>query len=183
MAKNDKIKTLKVAITGPESTGKTELTRQLSAYFDGTCILEYARKYVESLQRPYNYLDVLHIAYKQILESQGSDLLQTGYVFLDTELIITKVWLELVYGFCPDWINTAITSSRIDLYLLCNLDIPWIQDKVRENGGEMREKLFHIYEQLIQANGFRYKVIEGTGDLRLRNALLAIGQFEPNGLN
>ncbi len=168
---------MKVAITGPESTGKTELSRQLAAYFDGLCIPEYARSYVESLNRPYTYLDVIHIAGKQIREIAASGAGKANYIFLDTELIITRVWLEVSYGFCPEWVNSAINNSKIDLYLLCNTDIPWIEDNVRENGGMMREILFHNYQQLIEANGFRYKIVTGTGDSRLKNALSAIDEF------
>jgi NadR type nicotinamide-nucleotide adenylyltransferase len=177
MAEINSNKLLKIAITGPESTGKTELAKQLSIHYNSEFIPEYARTYVEKLNRPYNYLDVLHIAHKQIELEQELRASNGKYLFLDTELIITKVWLEVVYGNCPKWIDKAIRQSNIDLYLLCNLDIPWVEDSVRENGGEMRGKLFQIYEQLIIENGFKYKVIAGTGDLRLRNALVAIEQF------
>jgi NadR type nicotinamide-nucleotide adenylyltransferase len=178
MAEINKNKFLKIAITGPESTGKTELARQLAEYYGAAWVPEYARSYVETLERPYTYLDVLHIARTQIHEMHKALDQSSGYLFLDTELIITRVWLELVYGYCPEWINSHITNSNIDLYLLCNLDIPWIEDSVRENGGEMRGKLFHIYEQLIMSGGFKYKVITGIGDLRLKNAIEAIKEFE-----
>lgn len=177
MAKIYSDKLLKVAITGPESTGKTELAKQLAVHFRTEYIPEYARTYVEKLNRPYNYLDVLHIAHKQIEQEKEYSARAFKYLFLDTELILTKVWLEVVYGNCPEWIDNAITQSNIDLYLLCNLDIPWIKDRVRENGGEMRGKLFRIYEQLIRNYGFKYEVIAGTGSTRLKNALSSIGQF------
>jgi NadR type nicotinamide-nucleotide adenylyltransferase len=177
MAEINSNKVLKIAITGPESTGKTELAKQLAIHYKTEFIPEYARTYVEKLNRPYNYLDVLHIARKQIELEKEQSVRANKYLFLDTELIITKVWLEIVYEHCPKWIDTAIRQSNIDLYLLCNLDIPWVEDRIRENGGEMRGKLFQIYEQLIIENGFKYKIIAGTGDLRLRNALIAIEQF------
>lgn len=132
---------------------------------------------MEKLRRPYNYLDVLHIAHKQIELEEQQEKMAKGYLFLDTELIITKVWLDVVYGHCPEWIDSVIRSSHIDLYLLCNLDIPWVQDGVRENGGESRKKLFQIYEQLILEYKFNYYVIAGSGDSRLHNAISAIRQF------
>jgi NadR type nicotinamide-nucleotide adenylyltransferase len=181
MEEINSFKAMKIAITGPESTGKTQLSRQLATYFEGLCIPEYARSYVESLSRPYTYLDVLHIAGKQIKEIEDSHTRNDNYVFLDTELIITRVWLEVVYSFSPEWLNTALSNSKIDLYLLCNLDIPWIEDNIRENGGEMREKLFHIYKQLIETNGFRYRIVTGTGNLRFKNALSAIEEFIRSG--
>jgi len=181
MAKNNSNKILRIAITGPESTGKTELARKLAIQFNTVFVPEYARTYVETLNRPYNYLDVIHIAHKQIeLERNYSDQ-AVKYLFLDTELIITQVWLEVVYGNCPEWITNEISQSSIDYYLLCDIDIPWVEDRVRENGGERREKLFQIYEQLLKTHGFGYKIISGIGDLRLRNALSAIDQFIESG--
>jgi nicotinamide riboside kinase len=177
MAKINKNNFLKIAITGPESTGKTELTRKLAAHYNAAHIPEYARTYVEALTRPYNFLDVLHIANRQIeLVKETNNL--GNYLFLDTELIITKVWMDIVFDHCPEWIDSSIRESKIDLYLLCDIDIPWVEDRVRENGGAMREKLFHIYEQLIVANGFAYRIISGIGDLRLNNALVAIEEFK-----
>ena len=183
MAKINSNRPVKVALTGPESTGKTELTKLLAVHYKTDFIPEYARTYVENLSRPYNYLDVLHIAHKQIEIEKEYSSKTTNYLFLDTELIITKVWLDIVYGYCPNWIEEAISQSNIDLYLLCNLDIPWVEDGVRENGGEMRRKLFEIYEQHIRVNGFRYKVISGIGDLRLKNALSAIKQMRYGSLD
>ena len=181
MAKNNSDKILRIAITGPESTGKTELARQLAIHFNTVFVPEYARRYIEELNRPYNYLDVIHIAHKQIeLERNYTDK-AVKYLFLDTELIITRVWLEVVYGHCPEWITHEISHSRIDYYLLCDIDIPWVEDRVRENGGVRREKLFLIYEQLLKSNGFEYKVISGIGDLRLRNALSSIDHFIASG--
>jgi NadR type nicotinamide-nucleotide adenylyltransferase len=177
MAKINPQKPLKIAITGPESTGKTQLVKQLAAFFNTVFVPEYARTYVEKLKRPYNYIDVLHIARKQIELEEEQESKARGYLFLDTELIITKVWLDVAYGYCPEWIDSAIRQSNIDLYLLCNLDIPWVEDSVRENGGDMRKKLFQIYEQLLRDYKLKYMVIAGTGGLRLHNAISAIHQF------
>jgi nicotinamide riboside kinase len=169
----------KIVITGPESTGKTELTGNLAQYYKCDQVEEYARSYVEKLKRPYNYLDVLHIARIQQREQLSTRYSQGPFVFFDTDLIITKVWFDLVYGECPNWISKAIEKSEIDLYLLCNTDIPWIPDKVRENGGEMRLRLFDIYQKAITSYGYSYKIIGGTGESRLNMALQIINTMFP----
>lgn len=169
---------LKVAITGPESTGKTELAKFLAQHFGCNYIPEYARTYVENLHRKYNYLDVVHIARKQVeLEKEFIERAEE-YLFYDTELIITKIWFEQVFGICPVWIDASLRKSKIDLYLLCDTDLPWVPDPVRENGGEMREKLYALYETNIRNYGFPFRVIHGKAGERWDCALKAIMEFK-----
>ncbi len=176
---NDTIR--KIVVTGPESTGKTELAKALASQFGTLWVPEYAREYVENLDRPYEYNDVIKIAHHQINEELAySSKIDHGVLFFDTWLIITKVWLDLVYGKCPDWIIDHIQSTKIDLFLVCNTDLQWIKDPVRENGGEKREQLLKIYCDEIKSFGFEYEIITGFGISRKENAMMAISR---HGLN
>jgi len=163
-----------VVLTGPECTGKSTLAKQLAMHYHTVFIPEYAREYVENLDRPYTYEDVLHIAATQV--KQKSEHCQKPYrlVFLDTYLIITKVWMDLLFKTHPDWIDEELLRKDIGLYLLCNTDIEWEPDRVRENGGQAREDLFKIYRKELDDYGLNYHIIEGTGAERLRRAILVV---------
>ncbi|MDP4239095.1 MAG: ATP-binding protein [Bacteroidota bacterium] len=166
---------LKVAILGPESTGKTMLARQLADYFKAPWIPEYAREYVENLTVPYTYDDVCLIAREQIKEEQDADSLASTakYVFFDTELIITKVWFSYRFGLVPDFLTEQLNSGYFDLYLLCSPDLPWEPDPVREHGTD-REFFFNWYKKEIEQTGKPYVIITGAGDQRFQNALNAL---------
>ncbi len=167
----------RIVITGPESTGKTELARALSIKMNSVWIPEYARSYVENLHRHYNYDDVLLIAQYQVAqEAEYALKIRKGILIFDTWLIITKVWLDLVFGKCPEWITDHIRASKIDLFLVCDTDLPWIADPVRENGGEKRKELFQLYCNEIVAFGFKYEIVSGFGDERAENALTALSK-------
>lgn len=180
---------LKVGIIGPESTGKSTLAQQLSQRYHGIYVPEYAREYVEQLGHPYTYDDVCAIARHQIEQLQayassenktnvekrgstGSDeaaddrwktLSQDGIVFFDTELIITRVWFDYCYGSAPDWLLEAMAQYKMDVYLLLYPDLAWVDDPVRENGGEaIRLELFHRYEHEIQSLSVPYYIIRHT---------------------
>lgn len=162
----------KIVISGPESTGKTILSEALASELNAILIPEYARYYIEGLNKPYTFSDVEAIAKHQIeAEMNLMTLNPRKIVILDTWLIITKVWFDVVFGRIPNWIEDHISSSKIDLFLICAPDLPWIADPVRENGGEMRQKLFERYCIEIEHYGFSYEVVEGTGETRVRNAL------------
>lgn len=167
----------RIVLIGTESTGKTELSEFLSDKYNTVSVPEYAREYIENLKRPYIYDDVEHIADKQIELENEYYQKANKILFYDTYLIITKIWFKLVFNKVPDWIDEKIKDSNIDLFLLCNNDIPWIPDPVRENGGAMREQLFEIYKEELNRLGFNYKIVRGKGDDRFNNALKHVNEF------
>ena len=168
---------LKVVITGPESTGKSTLAESLANHYNTVFVPEYARNYVENLNRPYQYSDLEFIANKQVEDLAKHTPLANNILFLDTYLIITKVWFEVVYKKMPEWLDNAIRKSDIDLFLLCNTDIPWTPDGVRENGGEMREYLFHQYKKELEHYGFDYRIVGGLDEQRQKEAIVYIDDF------
>lgn len=168
----------KVALIGPESTGKSELSEALAAHYKCDFVPEYARTYVEQLQQPYTFDDVCIIAQKQIefqnvyLENNNS-----GIVFFDTELIITKVWFEYCFHAVPEFVLENLKKPFFDLYLLCYPDLPWVFDLVREHGGDERMYFYNWYESEIKKSTIPYFVIKGLGEERLNNAIQAINDL------
>jgi NadR type nicotinamide-nucleotide adenylyltransferase len=173
-------KIMRVIVTGPESTGKSTLAVQLAAKYHASYISEYARTYIENLNRPYNYDDVLSIGSKQVEMMNANSGNTHTLLFVDTYLIITKIWFVRVYERYPEWIDSEIKKTANDLYLLCYPDIPWIQDDVRENGGEMREILFHDYENELKKFNLNYSIVRGEKDDRFDNAYRAVKEFIKN---
>lgn len=159
----------KVGIIGPESTGKSTLSRYLANRYDGLLVPEYARIYLEEraggCERAYAYTreDVLRIAEYQVeqlreLLAEDAPKIRRRYAFFDTELIITKVWLLHKYGECPAFIEEALRKYPMDVYLLCYPDLEWEPDPVRENPN-IREYLFDWYEREVQALDVPYYII------------------------
>ncbi len=170
-------KMVSVVLTGPECTAKTTLAVQLAGCFKCRYVTEYARDYIENLDRSYTYDDVCHIAEVQLRQYREFSERGEGLVFFDTFLEITRVWFDVVYRKHPEWIDSELMKKEIDLYLLCDTDIPWEADGVRENGGEARIRLFHEYRMLLEQYGLPYSVISGLGDIRLQNAVAAVADF------
>lgn len=168
---------LKVVVTGPESTGKTQLTERLAEMFHTVWIPEYAREYVSGLGRPYHYDDVEHIAAEQVRREKQFASAANGILFIDTHLIVTRVWFEVVYRRHPGWLDDAIRDAGIDLYLVCNTDIPWVPDGVRENGGEMRERLLQMYIDEIRNSGVAWRLVSGRGSRRTASAAEHVRSF------
>lgn len=167
----------KVAIIGPESTGKSALAEKLADFYHSVWVPEYARGYIENLNQPYTFDDVMQIAKHQIEEEKAFENQSTHpFVFFDTELIITKVWFEYVYKEVPSFLKERLQKGFFDLYLLCEPDIPWEADSVRENG-DNRDFFFNWYQKEIENLNKPFIKIHGLGDDRLQNAITAINQY------
>lgn len=170
-------KYIKIVMTGPESTGKTWLTKRLAGYYQTDWITEYAREYVENLNRMYNFSDMVVIAKHQINVVKNYKGTVNRFLFLDTDLIILKVWFDVIYNECPAWLTEAIRNRNIDLYILCDTDIKWEDDPVRENPGQNREALIKLYEEELNMSGTPFVVIRGNDNARLMNAVDAINSM------
>ena len=168
---------IRIAVTGPESTGKTTLAKQLAEVFQGKYIPEYAREYIEKLPAHYTFSDVENIAKAQVQQYHLTDNNPENFFFFDTWLIITKIWFKWVYERIPPWLEDEIHNCPMDLYLLCCPDLPWEADSVRENGGENRLKLFEQYKAELIHYGFNFVEINGENDERLHNAISSIHSF------
>ncbi|RKD89710.1 AAA family ATPase [Mangrovibacterium diazotrophicum] len=168
-----------IVLTGPESTAKSTLSKDLAEHFVGKYYPEFARTYLQDKSADYHYQfeDVEAIAKGQLSQYQEAVAGDSAYAFFDTWLIVTKVWFDWVYNRRPEWLEQSIADYPIGLYLLCKPDIPWEPDPLRENGGEVREKLYEIYKtELIQRN-LPFVEIGGEGEERLQNAIAAINGF------
>jgi len=169
---------LKISITGPESTGKSTLTAVLAEHFNAYSVPEYAREYVEKLDRPYSFDDLCRIAERQIEEQNFyAKLNDKDFVFFDTDLIITQVWFEHCYKQVPEFLEKELKKKFFDLYLLCSPDLPWQPDPVREHGGHERQLFFDRYKREIEKTGIPYVIISGKETKRVQNAINAVKKY------
>jgi NadR type nicotinamide-nucleotide adenylyltransferase len=174
----------KVVVVGPESTGKSTLCEQLAGQYATTWVPEYAREYLLKHGKQYNYDDLLIIAKQQVVqEDQYASELHTTHkenalLFIDTDLYVMKVWCEYVFGKCHPWILDQIAVRQYDLYLLCDTDLPWVKDELREYPDlESRRKLYHIYKDIMLNQPVPWINISGNYEQRLGKAVNAIEEF------
>lgn len=166
----------KVAVLGPESTGKTSLAKDLAEKYDTIWIPEFAREYVEKINRPYYYDDVVEIAREQIKREKKAYQEANQFVFFDTELIIIKIWFQEVFNEVPDWLENELSKSNIDLYLLCYPDLKWEFDPVRENPNR-RFYLLNNYETELKKINANYFIVKGYGNNRLESAVNFLDKY------
>ena len=169
----------RIALIGPESSGKTALCMQLAAYYKTVWVPEYARTYMEKLNRPYTYEDVVHCTMEQIKAEDTLAENANRFLFCDTELINCKIWFEDVFKKVPGWLEAEITNRKYDLYLLTSPDLEWIHEAVRENP-HRREYFFNLYKKELDERNFVYRIISGTGESRLLAAIKHIDSIFGN---
>lgn len=164
---------LKIAVIGPESTGKSTLAEALAKHFRTEWVPEYAREYLEKLDRPYEEADLLKIAQGQKVLEEKLLANAKGFLFCDTTLVVVKVWSEHKYGRCHPWIAEQVARMRYDYFLLTDIDLPWEPDPLREHP-QMRDYFFSIYREYLIDNGLPYSLISGEHEQRMEKALGAV---------
>jgi NadR type nicotinamide-nucleotide adenylyltransferase len=170
---------IKIAITGPESTGKSTLCELLAKSYHTIYVPEYARDYIEKLNHPYSYEDLLEIAKVQIrLEGQLSSI-ANKLIFCDTDLTVIKIWSEHKFGKCHSWILDKLNEIRYDYYFLCNIDIPWEFDEQREHP-HLRQYFFDLYRKEMDSRNLPYYIISGLENERLLTCKKIIDKYLQN---
>jgi NadR type nicotinamide-nucleotide adenylyltransferase len=168
----------KIVVVGPESTGKSTLCEQLAAHYNTQWVPEYAREYLMTLGRPYTYEDLLHISRGQLeQENRIAASLKTPLLIIDTDMYVMKVWCEFVFGQCHSLILDEIVKRKYDAYLLCNTDLPWVADELREYPDlESRERLYHMYKDLMINQAVPWVDIQGGYEERFQKAVSFISK-------
>ncbi len=179
----------KIVIIGPESTGKSTLCTQLAEHYHTLWVKEYAREYLLKNGTRYSFENLLDIAKGQMEQeelavdsgqSAGPGGLAEGnpnqqLLFIDTDMYVMKVWCEFVFDKCHNWILNRIAEREYDLYLLCNIDLPWAKDELREYPDlPSRQKLYNYYKDIMINQNVPWVDISGSYEERLAKGIEAI---------
>lgn len=178
----------KIVIIGPESTGKSTLCEKLAAHYQTSWCPEYAREYLLKHGTNYTYENLLDIAKgqvaledKYIQQSESAGLPgsrlpahDSQFLFIDTDMYVMQVWCKFVFGKVHSWILNQIIQRKYDLYLLCNVDLPWVKDELREYPDlARREKLYNIYKEIMLHQPVPWVDISGSYEERFEKAVAA----------
>jgi NadR type nicotinamide-nucleotide adenylyltransferase len=166
----------RIAIVGPECTGKTELARFLANHYQTVWVPEFAREYLETLGRPYQKSDLTTIARGQLHSENAIAQTANRLVFCDTNLVVIKIWSEFKYGSCDPEIATLMAKQLYDLHLLTDIDLPWEDDPLREHPNK-RQELFGLYEEELKRTKTNYRIIRGHSIARRQAAVEAVAQM------
>lgn len=176
----------RVIFTGPESSGKSTLAEQLAAHFSVPLVPEFARAWIlEKLARTGGNCvleDVLVIAYgQQAAEDQAAaGLAEDGFLICDTDVLTIRIWSECFFGAVPSELDAMLTECRPrrrrDLYLLTDIDVPWVADGVRDRSGDRCGQMALFRARLAEA-GYRVVLVSGDRETRRRRAIDAIERW------
>lgn len=163
----------RVVLTGSESTGKTTLAARLAAHYRTSVSREFVREYALARGGVLGFTDHGPIAVGQMAAEDDAIARAERVVFLDTDLVSTVVYCEHYFGRCPAWIVESARRRAGALYLLMNIDVPWVPDPARDRG-DRREEMHGLFRAGLHALGLPFVEIGGDWDARFASAVRAV---------
>ena len=164
---------IRVVLTGSESTGKSTLAWRLAKHYDAEYVPEFVRAYAEKKGGVISFSDHGPIAHGQIALEDEHFAKGKPLVIQDTDLLSTVVYCRHYFGSCPPWIVDAAATRRPDLYLLCDIDLDWVADGVRDRG-HLRDEMQQLFRDAVAATGVPVATISGRGEERFARAVEAV---------
>lgn len=179
--KQEQSEVIRIALFGPESTGKTTLAIQLAEHFKTAWVPEFARDYLQekwdNTAQICDVDDMLPIAYGQMKLENDALSKANQFLFCDTNLMVTKVFSEVYYNFCDTALDKAAREHEYDLFFLTDIDVPWEKDDLRDKP-EGRESVFGVFKQALIDNNKPFITLSGDKDLRLNKAISIINNLK-----
>jgi NadR type nicotinamide-nucleotide adenylyltransferase len=163
----------RICLHGPESTGKSTLGTRLAAHLGCEVVPEYGRAYCEANGTDIGMPELVHIAEQQDVMNRAAAAREGQTVLFDTDPLITAVWAEMMFVKRDPWFNDF--TGYADLYLLLDIDLPFVDDGLRVYAapGE-RRRFFDLCRAELDGRGVQYALIQGEGEARFGAALSAI---------
>jgi NadR type nicotinamide-nucleotide adenylyltransferase len=169
--------TAKIVLIGPESTGKSTLTRELAEHFNAPFVAEFAREYLENrTELSYEFHDLEHIARQQLAVTQKALAAKPNLLFCDTDLVTLHIWALDKFDKSIPFVEANLISQKADLYLLCKPDLAWQPDPLREDSNR-REELYNWNLWLLRELNAQFVEVEGQQKQRVNHAVAAIKKF------
>jgi nicotinamide riboside kinase len=165
-----------IAITGPESSGKTTLSRALvQALPSALLVPEFARAYLSATAAGYSPKEVLLMARGQEAWEDWYAAREPHFLVSDTDSTVFEVWVREKYGGNYPQIELWSKKRKADLYLLCAPDFPWQPDPLREHPNTIdRFRLFELFKEELARKDIPFAILGGSLYERVQQALLLI---------
>lgn len=166
----------RVCVFGPESTGKSTLAKDLAEHFHTIAVPEYARTLIESQDGRIEAGDIVRIARGQAASEDALARSANRVLFCDTDLLLTTIWSHWLFGDCPTEVGRRARERKYDLYLLTDVDVPWVADQVRYLPDD-RRNFFDKCESVLKENERQYVVLRGDWENRFGDATRAVEEM------
>ena len=173
----------RIAVTGPESTGKSWLAANLADEFSEPWVPEFARAYLGKLEQTLRIIMIFlklpggssaQKKHWQRLQKNGFSVILISWYL--------RIWCLVKFGRSHAWIDQMADEHIYSHYLLCNTDLPWESDPLREHP-HLRQELFDMYKSELEKRELPYTIVSGMGYERLKMAIDGIMSFQKDSGN
>ena len=165
----------RVAIIGPESSGKSTLTARLAAHYGTRYVSEYGRTYLDAMGLEIHTDAILHIVRGHRAAEEAMARQCHRLLFSDTESIITRLWSQILLGHVPEVVEEYVREERYDLYLVMAATEVWQADIQRfQLEASARREFEGKCVEVLESLGRPYVILDGDWEQRRLQAVAAV---------
>lgn len=164
----------KICLFGPESVGKTVLSQKLAEYYKTVFVPEAAREMLTS-----NDIDesvIIRIGKRQTALVKEKAAIANKLLFCDTDLITTQIYAQHYLGFVPAILQSLEQEVAYDIYFLLDIDVPWVDDPLRDLG-HRRAEMYQVFKNELEKRQINYVSINGSWDERMEKMIMQINRL------
>ena len=166
----------RISITGPESSGKTSLTKALAAHYNCPHTVEFSREYLTLKNGSYDLPDLTDILKGQLELEKKAGKIESPFLFCDSDPLVIWIWSKVKFDTVDPFIDLSWKEHLYDLYILVYPDAPWEYDPLRENE-HGRHELFSLYEEKLVLEKRPFIVVKGSEENRLEKAIDSLNKL------
>ena len=175
---------MKIALLGAESTGKTQLSGELAAALRGQgkrveVVAEVLREWCHRegrTPRPEEQLPIAQEQERRVDEAAA----RCDIVIADTTALMVAIYSAMLFADGTLYRFALERQRSYDATLVTGLDLPWVADGLQRDGPHVREPVDALVREALARANVPYRVVYGSGEERLRNALAAIDALAGN---
>lgn len=162
-----------ICLHGPESVGKSTMATLLAQELACEIVPEYGRAYCQEHGTDIGMHDLVVIGERQAAMGRAARARAGHWLVLDTDPVMTAAWAQMMHGRQDPWF--AGFKDTADLYLLFDIDLPWVDDGLRIYGDAAdRRRFFDLCKEELTRRGLNWALVSGDGEPRFEAALKAI---------
>src|SRR5690625_3628469 len=94
----------------------------------------------------------------------------------DSCILTEEVWYDHLFGYTAERVLEVRKTKKYDFYLLMDIDLPWVDDPLRDFP-DKRDHFLEVWKKELAEVSAQYRLNSGLNEERFENGIKAVKDF------